>query len=412
MPSFASSDVRDVAPAFSPIEIPADARCVRAGTGRRDGEPLVSPLVQSTTFCREGLASDPPHKYSRESNPSVAELEAVLGDLEGAQALAFATGLAAEACLFQAVLNAGDRVVCARAVYGGTTRALEQVFSRFGVVTEFVDASDIDAIRAALQQPTRLLFLETPANPTLELTDIRAASAAARAVGALVAVDNTFLTPVLQQPLELGADISVISTTKFVEGHSVAPGGALVTRDKELLDELFFVRKCTGGIQTPLHAWLTLQGLKTLPLRIARQSESAARIAEWLHGQTQVARVAYPGLATGEQARLAAAQHRGAHGAVVSFELNGGYEQAVRFASAIRGIRLVEHVGAVETLLTHSASMTHGGVSPEARRAAGIDEGLLRLSVGLEGVDGLLEELHDALVASEAPTALVAGGVA
>ena len=372
-----------------------ETRCVRSARGRGDGASLVQPLVQSTTFVREGLESRAEHRYSRESNPTVAALESALGDLEGAPpAVAYSTGLAAETGLFQTLLSAGDHVVCSRAVYGGTTRLLQKILARFGVAATFVDTRDLDLLAAAIRPETKLLFLETPANPTLDLTDVRAAAAIARRAGVLSAVDNTFLTAVLQRPLDLGADFSVLSTTKFVDGHSAALGGAIVGRDEALLAELRFVRKCTGTIQTPFNAWLTLQGLKTLPLRIRRQSESAAWIAESLAGLEDVARVFYPTLLARD---LAERQHLGAHGAVVSFELAGGFERARAFLSRVELCTLVEHVGSVETLLTHSASMTHGGVSPEDRTAAGVSEGLLRLSVGLEDPGDVLADLEQAI---------------
>jgi len=372
--------------------------CVRSARGHGDGSALVQPLVQSTTFVRAGLESHAVHRYSRESNPTVAALEETLGELEAAPpAVAFATGLAAETALFQSILSAGDHVVCARALYGGTTRLLQKVLARFGIETDFVDARDPARVRAALRPATKLVFLETPANPTLDLTDVRAVAEIARRAGVLSAVDNTFLTGVLQRPLDLGADFSVYSTTKFIDGHSVALGGAVVGRDGARLEDLRFVRKCTGSIQSPFNAWLTLQGLKTLPLRIRRQSESAAAIAAWLAEHEDVARVHYPTL---QDAALAERQHEGAHGAVVSFELAGGFERARSLLRHVRLCTLVEHVGSVETLLTHSASMTHGGVSPEERAAAGVTEGLLRISVGLEDVSDVIADLSRAIRAS------------
>ncbi|MBM3977980.1 MAG: aminotransferase class I/II-fold pyridoxal phosphate-dependent enzyme [Planctomycetes bacterium] len=372
--------------------------CAQAGRGERDGEPHFPAIVQSTTFARAGIESTAEHTYSRASNPTVSALERALARLEDApHAIAFATGLAAETALFQAVCRAGDHVVCSRGLYGGTTRLFEQILSRAGVRASFVDTRDLAALRAALTPATRLLFLESPANPTLHLTDLAAAAALARASGAKVCVDNTFLTGALQRPLDLGADASVISTTKLVEGHSVALGGAVVTRDAALAEELRFVRKCTGAIQTPFHAWLTLLGLKTLPLRIARQSESAEHIATWLAERIGAERVHYP---TFEDPALAARQHLGLHGNVLSFELEGGYERACAVLRNVRLCTLVEHVGSVETLLTHSASMTHGGVAPAARRAAGISEELLRLSVGLEDPRDVIADLDRALLAS------------
>ncbi len=372
--------------------------CAQAGRGRKDGEPLVPPLVQSTTYARDGIESSAEHGYSRVSNPTVSALETALGDLEDAPpAVAFATGLAAETALFQALLSSGDHVVASRALYGGTTRLLRQILGRFGVEVTFADTRDLEEIARAFRPSTRLLFLETPANPTLDVTDLAAASALAGARGVRVAVDNTFLTAALQRPLDLGADVSVYSTTKFIEGHSVALGGALVARDPKLLEELRFVRKCTGAIQSPFGAWLTLLGLKTLPLRLARQSASAAWIAERLAGRADVARVHYPTLVAPD---LAARQHLGAHGAVLSFELEGGYERACSVLRHVELCTLVEHVGSVETLLTHSASMTHGAVPPEDRRAAGVSEELLRLSVGLERPEDVLADLERAFALS------------
>jgi len=378
--------------------------CAHAGQGTRDGAPLVFPLVQSTAFARDGLDSSAPHAYSRVSNPTVAALEQALGDLEDAPpAVAFATGLAAETALLLALVHAGDHVVCGRAVYGGTTRLLQRVFADLGVECSLVDTSDVPAVAAALRPRTRLVFAETPANPTLALADIGALAGLAHRAGALLAVDNTFLTPVLQRPLDLGADISVLSTTKFVEGHSAALGGALVARDPALLERLRFIRKATGGIAAPFNAWLTLQGLKTLPLRLARQSASAQQIAEELARRPGIARVLYPTLDTNAARALAARQHLGAHGAVLAFEPEGGLSAARAIASRVRLCRLVEHVGSVETLLTHSASMTHADVPADERRAAGIPDGLLRLSVGLEDPREIVDDLLSALTAGAQP---------
>ncbi|HVQ27273.1 MAG TPA: PLP-dependent transferase [Planctomycetota bacterium] len=392
----------------SPSSSP-ETLCAGGGPRGRDGDPLVFPIVQSTSFARDGLESRAEFAYSRVGNPTVTALERTFGELEEAPpAVAFATGLAAETALLLAVLRTGDHVVCGRAVYGGTTRLLQRLLAGLGIETSFVDATDATAIESALCARTRLVFLETPANPTLVLSDIAAAARDARRAGALLAVDNTFQTAVLQRPLELGADVSVYSTTKFVEGHSAALGGALVSRDPGLLERLRFVRKSTGAIQTPFNAWLTLQGLRTLPLRLRRQSESAAYVARQLAVRPEVARVHYPTLLTGAQAEVARRQHRGAHGAVLSFELRGGAAAARALLTRVRLCRLAEHVGSVETLLTHSASMTHADVPPDERRQAGVSDGLLRLSVGLEDPEEILRDLVQALPASvgeEAPCA-------
>lgn len=372
-----------------------------------DGRALVGPIAQSTTFCRSGVGSNPQHQYSRVSNPSVHALETTLGELENAPpAACFATGLAAETALFLSLLRSGDHVICGRSVYGGTTRLLQQVLSELGVETSFVDSSDTDAIAGAVRPSTRLIFVETPANPTLDITDIGACARVAREAGALLAVDNTFLTPVLQQPLDLGADISVYSTTKFIDGHSLALGGSIVTRDEKLLERIRFIRKCTGAIAAPFSAWLTSNGVKTLPLRVRTQSRSAERIAAWLSQQAEIESVFHPSLIGGAAREIADRQHLhaddGGHGAVVSFEIRGGLDAGRAFVERLRLCTLVEHVGSVETLITHPASMTHADVPRDQREAVGISDGLLRLSVGLEETDELIADLRQALEATSA----------
>ena len=382
-----------------------ETRCAHAGIGGGDGVPLVTPLVQSTTFCRDGVGSDAEHQYSRVSNPTVSALEHALGDLEQAgPAVCFSTGLAAETALFLSLLRSGDHLVCARSVYGGTTRLVEQVLAPLGIDFTLVDATDSNQVRDAIQPNTDLVFVETPANPTLELTDLCTVATIARASGVPLAVDNTFLTPILQQPLELGADLSVYSTTKFVEGHSAAPGGAIVSRDPELLERIRWIRKSTGAIQTPFHAWLTLQGLKTLPLRIREQSRTAAAIADRLAGRAELTRVGYPTLV---DRTLAETQHRGGHGAVLSIDFEQGLDAAARFVESLELCRLVEHVGSVETLVTHPATMTHADVDPGERKRLGISDGLVRISVGLESAAELIDDIERALSLSS----LATGGV-
>lgn len=374
-------------------------RAVRGGR-EPDGWSLalVTPLVQSTTFVQEELGAATPHAYSRVSNPTVDALESRLGALEDAPpAVAFATGLAAEATLLLALLRSGDHVVLGEAIYGGTVRLVREVLAPLGVSHTFVDSTDADAVAGAIRPATRLVFIETPSNPTLRLTDIAAVGAVTRAAGVPLAVDNTFLTPVVQRPLDLGADISVVATTKHVEGHSTALGGAVTTRDESLLRRLRWLRKCLGNIQSPLGAWLTLRGLSTLPVRLREQSRSAATIAAWLAGDPRVERVHYPGLENFAQRDLARRQHGGVHGGVVTFELAGGFDAAVAFLRGVRLCVLCEHVGSVETLLTHPASMTHADVPREQRLASGITDGLLRLSVGLEETRDIIDDLDGAI---------------
>lgn len=383
---------------FNNPSLSFESRCLRHDFVLDDGQPLVEGIAQSTTFARSGVGSDPTHQYSRVSNPSVAALEQTLGSLENAPpAVCFGTGLGAETALLLALLRSGDHVICGRSVYGGTTRLLQQLLSELGIESTFVDASDPDAVQIALRPSTRLIFVETPANPTLGLTDISAIASIARTAGVLLAVDNTFLTPVLQQPLDLGADICVYSTTKFIDGHSVALGGSIVSRNEQVLDRVRFIRKCTGGIQSPFNAWLTSNGLKTLPLRIKAQSSSAEQIASWLLDHEDIDSVAHPSLLTGEQRRIADRQHLGGHGAVVTFSIKGGYDAGCAFVRQLKLCTLVEHVGSVETLITHPASMTHADVPRDERLRAGIEDGTLRLSVGLEPVEELIADIGQAL---------------
>ncbi len=367
---------------------------------QNDHRSLCVPVVQSTTFVQTEIGQTGVHAYSRVSNPTVDALEERLGQLEESlPAVCCATGLAAETVLLLALLRSGDHIVCGRAVYGGTVRLLEQLLAGLGVRHTLVDSTDIDDVAAAFRPETRVVFLETPANPTLALTDIESISLLAHKLGALVAVDNTFLTPLGQRPLDLGADISVYSTTKLIDGHSAALGGALVTRDAKLLERFKFIRKSIGCIQTPFNAWQTLQGLKTLSIRLKAQFDNARLIAEWLQTRPEIARVNYPGLETFSQQPIAARQHLAGNGNVISFELAGGFEDAVRFVQRLELCRLVEHVGSVETLITHSASMTHADVSPRVRRTAGISDGLLRLSVGLEDWRDIVGDLQSAVEA-------------
>jgi cystathionine beta-lyase/cystathionine gamma-synthase len=373
----------------------------------------VGGIVQSTTFLQQTV-NQPGHSYSRVSNPSVDELEAVLGQLEGAlPAVCFGTGLAAETALFLALLKAGDHAVVGEAIYGGTVRLFRQILSDLGITCTFVDSCNTTAIAKAITPRTKLVFVETPSNPTLRLTDIAAIAAITKKAGVLLVVDNTFLTPVLQRPLDLGADITVYSTTKHIEGHSTALGGSITSRNKEVIDRVRFIRKCTGGIQAPFNSWLTLRGIKTLPLRLKEQSRNAQVVAEWLTAHPSVERVHYPGLQGFEQSEIASRQHIGGfHGGVIAFELLGGTQAGIDLLTSAKLCRLVEHVGSVETLITHPASMTHADVPPEHRRRVGIADGLVRLSVGLEEPSDIIADLDQAIAAASETRTQVKGGAA
>jgi len=398
------------APAPKPARRPRVTKSSRAATKAVHGgsEPcpltgaILTPIYQTTTFVQEGVGGSKGYAYSRCGNPTVSALEKALGALEDAPpAVAYSTGIGAVAGLFFALLKSGDHIVVGDVIYGGTTRLLQQVLQPLGVRATWVDTSDPASVARAIEPGvTRLVLIETPGNPTLKLTDVAAVAKVTRAAGVPLAVDNTFLTAALLRPLDLGADISVYSTTKYIEGHNGTVGGAVVTNDEALLERLRFVRKSLGTIQTPLEAWLTLRGIKTLPLRIEHHSRSAQQIAEWLEQHPAVSRVLYPGLKSFPQAELAQKLHpRGLHGGVISFELQGGTDAALAFVRNISLCSLAESLGAVETLVTHSATMTHADVPRAQREAAGITDGLVRLSIGLEDPDDIIADLRQALAA-------------
>lgn len=380
-----------------------ETRCVRAGYEAEPGfNALLPPIYQSTTYLQTAPDVHKGYSYSRSGNPTVSVLERRLAALEGASqpGLCFGTGMAALTCLGSSLLKAGDRVVIGDAVYGGTVRLFNNTFRKFGVDVAYVDTSDPSAVRVALNTPTRLVLIETPANPTLKVTDIRGVAEAAHQAGALVAVDNTFLTACYQRPLDLGADIVVYSTTKYIEGHNATTGGALLTNDPKLYEAFKFDQNALGIILSPFEAWLTLQGLKTLPLRLERHSSNAQAIAEWLERDPRVARVNFPGLPSFAGHAVSQKQATG-HAGMLSFELRGGFEAGVRLMKAVRLVSLAENLGAVESIITHPASMTHASMPADLRRRAGIGDGLVRLSVGIEHVDDLKADLAQALDAAE-----------
>ena len=358
---------------------------------------ILTPIYQTTTYRQEAVGVDKGYTYSRAGNPTVSALERRLAALEGADhATCFSSGLAATTALFLALLKAGDRVVISQVCYGGTVRLLQQIFSAFGVEADFIDTSDETVFRDALSRRARLVFVETPANPTLKLTDISLAAEIAHNAGAFLVVDNTLLTPALQRPLDLGADISLHSTTKFIDGHNATIGGALITRDWELHERFDFVRKSTGTIQAPFDAWLTLQGVKTLPLRIRQHSDNALQIAHFLENHPRITSLHYPGLEGFPQYELANRQQKSG-GALIAFEVEGGVEAGIKLMNSVRLCSLAENLGSAETLITHPASMTHGAVPVEQRESAGITDGLVRLSVGLENPEDLIADLDQAL---------------
>ena len=360
---------------------------------------ILTPIYQSTTFVQESVDKylSKGFSYSRSGNPTVRALEQKVAALEnGVDATCYATGMAAIQAVLQATLSAGDHAVVSDVAYGGTYRLCTKVFARFGVQFTFADSSDAGAVRKAVRDNTKLILTETPANPTLKLTDIAAVSAVAKERGIPHAVDNTFLTPYYQRPLELGANISIHSTTKYFDGHNATVGGAVVVDSKEIDQKIRFVQNAGGVIMSPFVAWLTLQGTKTLSIRLDRQSANAMQIAEFLEAHPKVTQVRYPGLETFPQHELAKRQASG-FGAMLWFEVEGGVRAGKRLMDSVKLCTLAENLGSVETLITHPVTMTHADVEPAERKRVGITDGLVRLSVGLEDVEDLIADLRQAL---------------
>jgi cystathionine beta-lyase/cystathionine gamma-synthase len=358
---------------------------------------ILTPIHQTATYVQRAVGEHAGYTYTRAGNPTVAALERNLAALDGGTgAVAFASGLAALHALLLACCAAGDHVVASEVLYGGTARLLRSVLGPLGIRVSFVDTRGTDAVERALEPRTKLVLVETPANPTLVLADVTAIAALARSRGIPLAVDNTFLTPVLQRTFELGADVAVYSTTKFVEGHNATIGGAVVARSAELVERLRFLAKSLGAPLSPFESWLTLRGITTLPLRVRRHSENALQVARFLEDDPRVTRVAYPFLESFPQLALARRQQRGG-GGVLAFEVRGGDAAGIRLMNALRLCSLAESLGAVETLVTHPASMTHGSMPREERERLGISDGLVRLSIGLEAPSDVIADLDRAL---------------
>ncbi|OEV03688.1 cystathionine gamma-synthase [Streptomyces oceani] len=356
---------------------------------------VVPPIHQVSTYKQDhvgGLRGG--YEYSRSANPTRTALEENLAALEhGRRGLAFASGMAAEDCLLRTLLRPGDHVVIPNDAYGGTFRLFSRVVERWGVEWSVADTSDPAAVRAALRDRTKAIWVETPSNPLLGITDIEAVADVARTAGARLVVDNTFASPYLQQPLALGADVVVHSTTKYMGGHSDVVGGALVTGDDELGEELAYHQNAMGAVAGPFDAWLVLRGIKTLAVRMDRHCANAARIAELLTGHQSVTEVYYPGL-PGHAGHETAAKQMRAFGGMVSFRVTGGEEAAVRVCDRARLFTLGESLGGVESLIEHPGRMTHASAAGSALQ---VPADLVRLSVGIESVDDLLTDLTEAL---------------
>ena len=358
----------------------------------------IVPIYQTSTYTQTRVGEHKGFDYSRTINPTRLALERQLASLEGARyGSAFASGMAATAAVV-GLLSAGDHVVVSDDIYGGTYRLFARILERYGLQFTYVDMTDLEAVRGALKPATKLFWIETPTNPLLKLVDI-AAIASLRRPEQLVAVDNTFATPYFQQPLALGAQIVVHSTTKYIGGHSDVVGGIAITDDAALHEQIRFVQNAAGGVAGPYDAWLTMRGAKTLSVRMREHARNAQIVAEFLESRDDVTRVHYPGLRSHPQYELAKRQMSG-FGGMLSFELEGGARRALEFASRLKIFSLAESLGGVESLICHPGRMTHGSIPVAERERRGVTDGLLRLSVGIEDVADLLDDLREALEAT------------
>ena len=356
---------------------------------------IIVPIYQTSTFVQQELGKHKGYEYARTSNPTRTALERNLAALErGRFGFAFASGMAAINAVMT-LLKSGDHVLAGRNLYGGSFRLFERVLKGFGLVFSYVNTCRVDNVRAAFEPNTRLVFIETPTNPVMELTDIAAVAAIAHERNIPVAVDNTFMSPYLQQPLSLGADIVIHSTTKYLNGHSDGIGGAVILNDSDLAEKLKFIQNAAGAVLGPMDSWLVLRGVKTLAVRMREHSNNGVAVAQYLANHPKVKKVHYPGLPSHAQHELGRKQMK-AFGGMLSFE-TGSLENARSVLKSVRLCSLAESLGGVETLISHPATMTHASVPPEERNLIGITDGLVRVSVGIEDVDDIIADLDQAL---------------
>ncbi|MCL4441126.1 MAG: PLP-dependent aspartate aminotransferase family protein [Firmicutes bacterium] len=370
-------------------------RAVQVGVGRDGTGALSVPIYQTATFRHPSFGESTGYDYTRSGNPTRQVLEEGIAGLDGGvRGFAYSSGMAAIANLLL-LFKSEDHLIVTEDLYGGTFRLLEKVFRQYGLTATYIDTSDLDCVKQAFQENTRAILLETPTNPLLKVADIRDISRLARENGALTIVDNTFMTPYLQRPLELGADIVVYSATKFLSGHNDVVAGLAVVKDEGLAEQVYFLQNSVGAVLGPLDSWLVIRGIKTLGIRLDRQMENARSIAKWLEGNKAVRKVFYPGLATHPGYCLIREQ-AGGFGAMVSFELiNRGIAEQV--INRVRLISFAESLGGVETLITFPAFQTHTDIDETERERLGINDRLLRLSVGIEDINDLLSDLAQAL---------------
>jgi cystathionine beta-lyase/cystathionine gamma-synthase len=358
---------------------------------------IMTPVHLTSTYVQQELGKNKGYEYSRVSNPTRTALEKNIAALEGGkEGMAFGSGMAAISAVFF-LLKSGDHVVVSRNVYGGTWRIGKLILNEYKIDFDFVDSTDIGNLRKALRPSTKMVFIETPTNPTMEITDLAAVGKLCREKKLISVVDNTFATPYLQNPIDFGIDIVMHSATKYLNGHSDMLGGLLVLNHKKLIERLRFIQKSTGGIMSPFDAWLCLRGVKTLAVRMARHGLNAMEVAEFLSGQRKVKKVNYPGLVSHPQHRLAKKQMRG-FGGMISFDL-GSLANAKKFLRRVRLCALAESLGGVESLISHPATMTHASVPLNERKRIGVTDGLVRISVGIEDVEDIVADLKQALAA-------------
>jgi len=357
---------------------------------------IMTPVYMTSTYVQPEPAVTKGYDYSRSGNPTRTALEGNLAGLEGGKhGLGFASGMAAITCVMN-LLKSGDHVIAGNDLYGGTYRLLKTVYEKFGIESTLVDMTDLAQLEAAFRPNTALVMLETPTNPLLRCCDLEAIAAISKQKGALTMADNTFATPYLQQPLALGCDIVIHSTTKYLGGHSDVVGGASICNDDELQQRLMHFQNSCGGTPGPMDSFLTLRGTKTLHVRMDRHCDNAERVADYLAGHDKVARVHYPGMSEHPQHAIAAKQMK-RFGGMVSVELKASLEQARKMMSSFEVFSLAESLGGVESLVDHPASMTHASIPAEERRAVGLEDGLIRLSVGIEDADDLIADLEQAI---------------
>lgn len=374
-----------------------ETAAIHAGQEPDEGTgAVVVPIYQTSTYAQPAVGEHKGYEYSRTQNPTREALEECLAALEGGRyGMAFASGMAATSTVMT-LLAGGDHVVSSSDVYGGTYRVFEKVFRDFGLDFTYVSTAVPEEIEAAVRPETRMIWIETPSNPLLQITDLRRVAEIARPRDLLVVVDNTFASPFFQRPLELGAHLVVHSTTKFLGGHSDVVGGAVITSDPELRDRVAFSQNAMGAVPGPFDSWIVLRGLKTLAVRMERHERNARAVADFLEGHRRVRKVLYPGLASFDQHDLAKRQMSG-FGALISFYLDGSVEEALEACRSTRVFLLAESLGGVESLIEHPGRMTHASIPVEVREPRGLGDDLIRLSVGIEHVDDLLEDLDRAL---------------